>query len=315
METSQCFTLQTNYRCSPNICEAAQKLINHNRIRVGKRTEASRAKKKDDWPVVAWIDNADSYSEWNLIAKELLHGAKTKRECAVLCRTNDIAFECAQCLQAWVPVRKRERTEKPHDWPMVQSFLSFAMNPENDFAAYWFVRISKGDWFADKVRLEAAQAGQSINGYCMRVPNTATYDDIWTGLCSIGTSAESLQLVKKAQEALLPGEGVAALAIALGNEELHYREEGQGVTVTTYHASKGREFDWVIVAGCDDEVIPGKVTGPDLEENRRLLFVAMTRARERLIFTSAKSRKVGHWQKWPQDTTPSRFLSELGLVH
>jgi uncharacterized protein (TIGR00375 family) len=84
----------------------------------------------------------------------------------------------------------------------------------------------------------------------------------------------------------------------------------EGVRVMTIHASKGLEFDHVFVAGLEEGILPFTLYNerPDIEEERRLLYVAMTRARRGLWLSSSASRNFrGRMLKNP----PSRFLSEL----
>jgi DNA helicase-2/ATP-dependent DNA helicase PcrA len=77
------------------------------------------------------------------------------------------------------------------------------------------------------------------------------------------------------------------------------------------HAAKGLEFPVVIVAGLEEGLFPHSRSTEDedeLEEERRLCYVGLTRARERLILTSAARRRVfGDYQS----TEPSRFLDEI----
>jgi uncharacterized protein (TIGR00375 family) len=87
----------------------------------------------------------------------------------------------------------------------------------------------------------------------------------------------------------------------------------QGVKVMTIHASKGLEFDQVFVAGLEEGILPFTLydreeAACDIEEERRLLYVAMTRARHGLWLSWAASRLfTGRKLASP----PSRFLSEL----
>jgi len=84
----------------------------------------------------------------------------------------------------------------------------------------------------------------------------------------------------------------------------------EGVRVMTIHASKGLEFDHVFVAGLEERMLPFTLynENPDIEEEKRLLYVAMTRARRGLWLSCAASRNFrGRLLKNP----PSRFLSEL----
>jgi DNA helicase-2/ATP-dependent DNA helicase PcrA len=96
-------------------------------------------------------------------------------------------------------------------------------------------------------------------------------------------------------------------------------EELNSVTMMTLHVSKGLEYNYVFVVGLEDGLFPSGVAQDEdeqseIEEERRLAYVGMTRARKRLWLTYAKSRKV-----WGQDqfNPPSRFLKEIpqNFVH
>ena len=85
----------------------------------------------------------------------------------------------------------------------------------------------------------------------------------------------------------------------------------RGVAVMTLHSAKGLEFDAVAVGGLEDGLLPhfnAQATDEDVEEERRLLYVGMTRAKKRLALTTCRRRMVaGRWQ----DRLPSQFLAEL----
>jgi DNA helicase-2/ATP-dependent DNA helicase PcrA len=76
------------------------------------------------------------------------------------------------------------------------------------------------------------------------------------------------------------------------------------------HNTKGLEFDRVFVAGLEDELFPGRSaeSDEDTEEERRIFYVAVTRAREELYLLSARARKI--WGKTNYNH-PSRFLDEI----
>jgi DNA helicase-2/ATP-dependent DNA helicase PcrA len=85
----------------------------------------------------------------------------------------------------------------------------------------------------------------------------------------------------------------------------------EGVALMTLHSAKGLEFDVVFVAGLEEGLLPhaGSRDDPDgLEEERRLAYVGMTRARHRLLLSAARTRFL-FGQRQP--TKPSRFLDEL----
>jgi DNA helicase-2/ATP-dependent DNA helicase PcrA len=91
------------------------------------------------------------------------------------------------------------------------------------------------------------------------------------------------------------------------------KDEGGAVTLMTVHLAKGLEFPAVFVTGLEEGLFPIGESAFDereLEEERRLAYVALTRAQLRLILTCAASRKIygrSHWN------VPSRFVSEAGL--
>ena len=85
------------------------------------------------------------------------------------------------------------------------------------------------------------------------------------------------------------------------------------ITLMTVHAAKGLEFPAVMVAGLEEETFPHRGVSPeddpeDLEEERRLAYVAFTRAKQRLFLSYAKTRRVYGEMR---DRRPSRFLSEM----
>jgi DNA helicase-2/ATP-dependent DNA helicase PcrA len=83
------------------------------------------------------------------------------------------------------------------------------------------------------------------------------------------------------------------------------------VWLMTMHAAKGLEFPTVIIGGLEEGLFPHSRSGEDdaeLEEERRLCYVGLTRAQSHLVLTSAARRRVfGEYQP----TAPSRFLSEI----
>lgn len=83
------------------------------------------------------------------------------------------------------------------------------------------------------------------------------------------------------------------------------------VTLMTLHSAKGLEFPVVFLAGCDDGVFPHQRTfniPSEMEEERRLMYVGVTRAEEKLYLTSAKRRQM--WGEYKY-YNPSRFIEEI----
>ncbi len=92
-------------------------------------------------------------------------------------------------------------------------------------------------------------------------------------------------------------------------------KETNHVYLMTLHAAKGLEFDTVILTGFEDGILPSTRSmyqDEALEEERRLLYVGITRARERLLITYTRYRHI-HGQL--TDQRPSRFMDELDENH
>ena len=88
-------------------------------------------------------------------------------------------------------------------------------------------------------------------------------------------------------------------------------KDEDAIQLMTLHSAKGLEFPVVYIAGCEEELLPHRnsMDSDDGErEERRLLYVGMTRAKETLLLSYAKARRRGAEL---QSTEPSRFLDEL----
>ncbi|OBX19259.1 DNA helicase II [Erythrobacter sp. QSSC1-22B] len=95
------------------------------------------------------------------------------------------------------------------------------------------------------------------------------------------------------------------------------RDQGEKVTIMTMHAAKGLEFDHVFLPGWEEGVFPSQRSLDEgglasLEEERRLAYVAITRAKRRCTILHAANRRIyGQWTS----SIPSRFIEELPAEH
>ena len=106
------------------------------------------------------------------------------------------------------------------------------------------------------------------------------------------------------------GEAIAKLVLRDMMERQEEESEEDAVQLMTLHASKGLEFPHVFVMGLEEELLPHRnsIESGDIEEERRLMYVGITRAQKTLALTFASKRKqFGEFI----DCTPSRFLDEL----
>lgn len=102
-------------------------------------------------------------------------------------------------------------------------------------------------------------------------------------------------------------------ATLLQHETDHYDPRADRVTLMTLHAAKGLEFGVVFIVGCEETLLPYTLAGrtSDVEEERRLFYVGMTRAQQRLILLHAK-RRVLYGQRL--ENPPARFLSDIAAT-
>ncbi|WP_026239653.1 UvrD-helicase domain-containing protein [Parafrankia discariae] len=130
--------------------------------------------------------------------------------------------------------------------------------------------------------------------------------------------------IRRAAELLAPAAAVAGddldaflTAVTLATEVDGLDPRADRISLLTLHASKGLEFDLVIIVGCEDGLLPlrwgGSSPSADAEaEERRLFFVGMTRARRQLVLTHAARRRRGGDLA---DTGPSAFLAAIDGRH
>ena len=106
-------------------------------------------------------------------------------------------------------------------------------------------------------------------------------------------------------------EAIAKLVLRDMLERQQEEEEGaEGVQMMTLHASKGLEFPYVFILGMEEEILPHRssIEADTIEEERRLAYVGITRARQNLALTfAAKRKQYGEII----ECLPSRFLDEL----
>ena len=97
-------------------------------------------------------------------------------------------------------------------------------------------------------------------------------------------------------------------------EQQQEEENTNKVNLMTLHAAKGLEFDYVYIIGVEEDILPHKnsIASDTVEEERRLMYVGITRARHELTLMMAQKRRMG---KEYRQTTPSRFLDELPDDH
>ncbi len=184
------------------------------------------------------------------------------------------------------------------------------------------------NFFATIEEITSLQNNYTLSGYVTEILERTGYSPLLRQEDSIENQSrlENLQeFVNVAQEfeqdefALDPEDDLGVLGnflsqVALVSDIDQVKDDENSVTLMTLHAAKGLEFPCVFMAGLEDGIFPhGRSIGfgankAELEEERRLMYVGITRAKEKLYLTHAQSRKVwGHYQTNPK----SMFLKEI----
>ncbi|MDD3470471.1 MAG: UvrD-helicase domain-containing protein [Thermoguttaceae bacterium] len=154
-------------------------------------------------------------------------------------------------------------------------------------------------------------AAHTPNRSSNETDNTAMSETGTEDMAKTGGTAEA----RTAATPLLPS-GVERLAqfledTTLATQQDDWEDETDRVTLMTLHASKGLEFPVVFISGVEQGILPHERSQhleDQLEEERRLLFVGITRAREELELSVARYRDVRGMRRM---TVPSSFLLEL----
>jgi len=155
-------------------------------------------------------------------------------------------------------------------------------------------RVVKGSGLIDHYRKEKGEKGQA------RIENL---DELITAATDFDVSREEY----RDMEPLAAFLGHAALESGETQADLY----SDYVSLMTLHSAKGLEFDNVYLVGLEEGLFPHQRSSNDavqLEEERRLCYVGITRARIKLTITHAQHRRLHGSDYYPQ---PSRFLSEL----
>ncbi len=278
--------LTRNYRSRPAIVTAAMQAIAPTTLVPGRAAAAARggAVDRDDQdPVITFHEAADEHAEASWIAAaldELLGGTSfhsldsdradgTERgkaglaDIAILYRTDAQAGPVGQALtRAGLPYQKRT-----HDLltrrPGVDAIVAeMRLTPGDDVlgrltAAVLAVTARRGERDATVVDIRAA--GEVLTPLARRC----------------GADIERFHR-----------------EIELGAEADTLDPRAEAISLLTLHAAKGLEFEVVFLAGCESGLLPMRFPGaePDVAQERRLLFVGMTRARSRLLISCAARR-------------------------
>ena len=157
----------------------------------------------------------------------------------------------------------------------------------------------------DFVTLVIEKSGYLAELQAKAATNPEFQDDI-NNLQELVNVAE--EFVPEEQDNIL-GEFLQQVALVSDLDSME--DESNNVTMMTLHSAKGLEFPTVFIAGMDEGIFPSQrtlQTQSEIEEERRLMYVGITRAEEKLYLVSAKRRQT--WGEY-RFYNPSRFIDEI----
>ncbi len=259
--------LDTNYRCTPQIVRAGLTTLSH----LDSPTPALRSGRPDGSALTVYgFDDEEAEAKGIADLLGRLHEPdRSWRGFAVLARTNAqlapirIALESAS-----IPVRA---TGTSLDDPLQRHIREVGELPSRARLAAWARDVRLGDP-ADEPS-----------------PQLADSDDV------VRNRSAELRVAAAVDEFLADGgvDGRSFLAWVRTQRPFDDASSTHGVDLLTFHAAKGREWDTVVLAGCEDGLMPHSSARTPLarDEEIRLAYVAVTRAADRLFLTYARTRK------------------------
>jgi len=305
------FALEGNYRSGWQICDDAQMLIEHNKNRVQKRTVAV-SREKGLVEAYPCENPDDEIASICVLIRAWKMGDVPDSEIAVLARTNAIVKSVADRLEQ-EGYKIRRRRPAPDTNHFLRATLKLLMDPHSTVAAHSWIKLKYGPDAAARMKADAKSMQVPLISRASSALEFFHSRSVWGDrlLDVLGRLGLYPAQIDPAREAMcyLPEPDLGSLILALRQPE-EYPEAGEGITVDTFHGAKGQEWDYVCIAGCNEEICPGN---NDPEEERRCLFVGVTRARKEAMLFYSRRRRLAFGRKEVAELAPSRFLKEMGF--
>ena len=328
--------LDMNYRCRKNIIDASLRVISHDRNRI--KNVSFKSKFTDD-PGLFDIRIFESKSEEYEYIKNLVSDLKSKNKTVcVLARTNKDVLKISDYLKNNTYSLENGEYEKDLEGEICKdlcAYISFCKNGDRGS----LLRIIKTmdlylskDIFTESVvdlNIMSSRYRGTLKGHQLEklerivktlkrsspfafltfIFNIAGYKEYLSKKYSGSLKTKALKLLDTYLQSASKAGNLDELYISLNERSLkndHRSNKEKPMDVMTFHSSKGLEFDAVILPDVNEGKIPGRASleNCDSEEERRLFYVAMTRAKEALYITAIKGNDS-------MRMLPSRFITEF----
>lgn len=310
------YRLDMNYRSTPAIVRASLRMIEENKTRFSKKIQTFESRGEQ----VNYLAFKESEEEYQYIAHRLARCRETwtYSEMAVLCRTNRVLESIAEILEEEeIPYQMKEPVDSHYDSLAVRELVSclyYCQGLKKREPAVW--KALQGD-IRQKELLKQMSPYTAIHYIRKRMEYDAYLK--FRMKDSLSRAEEYLQQLDRLSTFGLKynntREWLAALEKHVSGWRSRMAVQGKtalketrepGVNLMTIHASKGLEFSYVCISDVNEGILPGKnIRSPELlEEERRMLYVGMTRAKKALDILYLTGTKEN-------PRLPSRFLNPL----
>ncbi len=309
--------LSTNYRCANSIVKKADNLIHHNTQRLSKQFLAF---KTEEGKVTSYgyLSKSGQYKNIASEVKQILE-SNPEKSIAVLYRNNKQGRLLSQYFKnAGIEHYTTEAEINIHENRIFKDIMAYYRMSQGAYKKYDYVstlnkpaRYLKTQYFANtkpirKVALKIAReeictnfAIQGVNHYfdtLEQLKRLSNPTDFVTFLYkNVGYEAWILENLREGEdfesvklyldtfkeEAAAHNSFQSWISATENDSENTKKKEKKGVTLTTFHSAKGLEWDNVFIIDANEGITPPQ-TSDDLEEERRLFYVAMTRAKNNL---------------------------------
>jgi DNA helicase-2/ATP-dependent DNA helicase PcrA len=338
--------LEENYRSTKIILTAANEIIKKNRNRRDKNL-FTKQEGGEKITIMSGLNESDEAAFIAIQARDLIEDGVKPEEIAILYRANfqSRAIEEA-CLREGIPyqvvgTRFFERKEikdiiafikaalNPNDFESIKrvinipargigkaTLMKMAAGAEDSLPLKTRAKIKDFRKFLAQVKKKSETSKPSeLIKYILQASGVETElkNGGEEGLERLENIREFVTLAVRydnmpAEEALL--NLITEASLTSDQDDMMVKKK-EGVRLMTVHASKGLEFDYVFITGLEQDLFPHQDIGGgerDLEEERRLFYVALTRARKKLFLTYAQTRTIFGSR---QVNMPSEFIFDI----
>lgn len=295
------FELSRNYRSTQSILDYAYDVISLNQLHPVLKLYTKQAPGEE--VTVYEAENEEDEARYIVRTIEEISAQAPLTDCAILYRTNaqsraieEVLIRYAVPYTLYGGVRFYERREIKD----VLSYLRLLINPEDELAVARILKLGKRNFAAFKKEFPKLRENVTER------PALEVLEDVLKAAQYMKRydpeDPEDYNRIENIKELLSVAAGISNIVVFLEQVALVESEyfngekrkaDAEGVRLMTLHQAKGLEFPYVFVAGLEEGLLPHSRSLDDrfqLEEERRLFYVGLTRAMKRLYITHAKRR-------------------------